>query len=139
MAKKSTKRQEKSKGEVVDRPFDPVILERAKEIARHYQIVLEPDEDCGYVGSSLEMPSVYGDGLTANECVESVRGALTAAVAYLIESKQIPPTPAKDQVRNKQVNIRVTEAEQRRLREVAKSRGYSDISDYVRSASLYAQ
>jgi predicted RNase H-like HicB family nuclease len=122
---------------VADRPFDPAILERASEIARKYRIVLEPDNDCGYLGTSLEMPGVYNDGKTPDECVKSVRESLTIAVAYLIEKGKIPPLPEDEQVRNKQVNIRVTEAEQRRLREAALARGYSDISDYLRSSVLY--
>jgi predicted RNase H-like HicB family nuclease len=140
MATKLTKRVAgPDKSKAIDRPFDPKILARARAIAWQYRIVLEPDAECGYIGSSLEMPSVYDDGLTADQCVQAVREALTAAVAYLIESGQVPPVPAKDQVRNKQVNIRLTEAEQTRLKEAAKSHGFSDISDYVRSTSLCTQ
>src|ERR1700729_2404113 len=106
MAKKSTRRVESQNNRVVDHPFDPKILERAKALAWRYQIVLEPDEDCGYIGSSLELPYVYADGLTADECVQAVREAMTAAIAYLLEIGQVPPVPAKEQVRNKQVNIR---------------------------------
>jgi predicted RNase H-like HicB family nuclease len=137
MAAKLTKPVKAKRVEkAIARPFDPTVLARAKTLAWQYRITLEPDPDYGYLGSSLEMPSVYNDGQTADECVEAVREALTAAVAYLLESGQTPPTPAKDQLRNKQVNIRVTEAEQRRLKEAARSHGFSDISDYVRSTAL---
>jgi predicted RNase H-like HicB family nuclease len=125
------------KNPAIDRPFDPVILERAREIARKYRIILEPHDDCGYVGTSLEMPGVYNDGKTPDECVRMVRESLTSAVAYLIEKGKTPPVPADEQVRNKQVNIRVTEAEQRRLKEAALARGYTDISDYLRTSALY--
>ena len=131
MAKKSTKHAESS--DAIDRPFDPAVLENAKAIAWKYQIVLEPHEDCGYIGSALELPTVYSDAKTADECVAVVREALTAAVAYLIESGKTPPAPAKDQVRNKQLNIRVTETEQRRMKAAAKARGCSDVSEYVRT------
>jgi predicted RNase H-like HicB family nuclease len=126
------------KAAVNDRPFDPVILDRAREIARKYTILLEPDDDCGYVGTSLEMPGVYNDGKSADDCVKAVRESLTIAVAYLIEKRKTPPIPADEQVRNKQVNIRVTEAEQRRLKEAALARGYTDVSDYLRTSALYA-
>lgn len=135
----------KSKGPVakdkklaLDRPFAPAILERAKAIAHKYRIVLEPDGDCGYVGTSLEMPGVFADGKSADACVKEVREALTGAVAYLIEKGENPPVPADEQVRDKQVNVRLTAAEQRRLKEAASARGFTDISDYVRSQSLYA-
>lgn len=140
MAARSTKHVGNKKADpaAIDRPFDPRILEQAKAIAWQYQIILEPDQDCGYLGSSLEMPYVYNDGLTADKCVQAVREALTVAVAFLLESGRVPPVPAKEQVRNKQVNIRLTEAEQRRLKEAAKARGFSDVSEYIRSTSLCA-
>jgi predicted RNase H-like HicB family nuclease len=121
---------------VLDRPFDSAVLEKAGAIAHRYRIVLEPNDEFGYIGSSLEMPSVYNDGMTADACVKAVREALTVAVAYLIEKGEVPPSPANEQVRNKQVNVRVTEAEQRRLKEVARARGFSDVSEYLRSRSL---
>lgn len=115
-----------------------MVLERAKELARKYRIILEPSEDCGYIGSSLEMPNVYADGLTADVCVDNVREAIAGAVAYLIEIGKTPPLPPEEQTRNKQVNIRVTEAEQRKLRAAAVANGFSDTSEYIRSRSLYA-
>ena len=142
MAKRSTKRAkttERAPRAALDRPFDPQILEQAARIARKYRIILEPNDECGYIGSALEMPKVYADGATADACVRNVREALIAAVAYLLEKGDVPPAPADEQVRNKQVNIRVSEAEQRRLRAAALARGFADISDYVRSASLCAQ
>ena len=87
MARKSTKHVGSVRGApVIDHPFDADIVVKAKEIASQYRIILEPDDNCGYIGSSLEMPWVYNDGKTADACVEAVREALTAAVAYLIES-----------------------------------------------------
>ena len=140
MSKKLTRRAAAKEAEsaALDRPFDSGVLDRARKIAEKYRIVLEPDDECGFVGSALEMPGVYNDGATADACVRAVREALTAAVAYLIEKGQTPPSPADEQVRDKQVNIRVTEVEQRRLREAAKAHGYADISDYLRSTSLNA-
>jgi predicted RNase H-like HicB family nuclease len=126
----------KSPNLALDRPFEPYLVERAKEIARRYRIVLESCDDCSYLGSALEMPTVFADGKTPDECVAETREALTAAVAYLLEKGETPPAPADEQVRNKQINIRVTEAEQQRLREAAKAHGFNDVSDYVRTTSL---
>jgi predicted RNase H-like HicB family nuclease len=112
------------------------LLQQAEALARKYRIILEPDEDCGYVGSALEMPYALGDGKSADECVKSVIESLTIAVAHLLEQKKTPPAPADQQQRSKQVNIRLTEAEQRRLKELALAHGYTDLSDFVRSTSL---
>lgn len=140
MAKRSQKRpgRRTKADEALDRPFDPEVLARAQELARKYRIVLEPDANCGYVGSSLELPNVFADGPTPDDCVEAVRDALTSTVAYLLESGGQPPLPPEEQTRTKQVNIRLTEAEQRRLKEAAKASGYSDMSDFVRSKFLYS-
>src|SRR5690606_33179219 len=90
-----------TKNVALDRPFDQDILTRAVEIAHNYRIVLEPvrGSDCEYIGTSLEMPGIFADGQTADACVEAVREALTAAVAYLIESGQTPPVPSDQQAR----------------------------------------
>jgi predicted RNase H-like HicB family nuclease len=134
--KVGSKKPVKNKNGALSRPFDAGILSKARDIANKYRIVLEPDENCGYVGTSLEMPGVMGDGTTPDECVKHVRGGLVVGVAYLLEKGQEPPAPENEQVRNKQINIRVTEAEQRRLKEAAKAMGFSDISDFMRTTIL---
>jgi predicted RNase H-like HicB family nuclease len=119
----------------LDRPFSPEILRRAKDIASSYQIIIQAEEG-EYYGRGLEMPYVMNDGKTPDECVKATREALTAAVAYLLESGKAPPPPASDQNRSEQINIRVTSEEKMLLEEAARSRGFRGISDYVRSASL---
>jgi predicted RNase H-like HicB family nuclease len=136
--KKESKKPVKKTNKDLNRPFDPAILEKAREIVSKYQIVLQPDGDCGYVGSSLEMPGVMGDGQTADACVNHVRQGLIVGVAYLLETGKTPPVPAGEQIRNKQINIRVTEAEQRKLKEAAKAKGFNDISDFMRTTFLCA-
>lgn len=119
----------------VDRPFDAEVLRRARGIAESYQIIIQ-SEDGEYFGRGLEMPYVMNDGRTPDQCVKATREALTAAVAYLLESGKAPPPPASEQTRNEQINIRVTSEEKMLLAEAARSRGFRGISDYVRSASL---
>lgn len=119
----------------VDRPFDAEVLRRARGIAESYQIIIQ-SEDGEYFGRGLEMPYVMNDGRTPDQCVKATREALTAAVAYLLESGKAPPPPASEQTRNEQINIRVTSEEKMLLEEAARSRGFRGISDYVRSASL---
>jgi predicted RNase H-like HicB family nuclease len=140
MAKKSVKRAGKmvATEAALGRPFDPDILDRARKLANKYRIVLEPEEDCGFIASSLELPNVYADGASANLAVTAEREALSAAVAYLLEMGQTPPAPAADQIRDRQINIRLTECEQRLLKEAARAHNCSDMSEYVRGRVLSA-
>jgi hypothetical protein len=76
------------------------------------------------------------DGKTPDNCVQATRQALTTAVATLLESGQIPPSPASEHKRSEQINIRVTPEEKLLLEEAARSRGFRGIGDYVRSTTL---
>ena len=89
----------KKSAKAIDRPFDADVMAKAKAIAQEYQVILAC-EDGHWYGRGLEMPRVFGDGKTANQCIENTREALTAAVAYLLEEGQRPPTPATDGTAN---------------------------------------
>ena len=65
-----------------------------------------------------------------------MRESLTTAVATILESGQVPPSPASEQKRSEQINIRVTAEEKLLLEEAARSRGFRGLGDFVRSASL---
>jgi hypothetical protein len=82
------------------------------------------------------MPFVMNDGKTPDECVRATREALTTAVATLLESGEVPPSPASQHKRTEQINVRVTPEEKLVLEEAARSRGFRGIGDYVRSNSL---
>ena len=120
----------------ISRPFDTAILGKAREIAGKYRIVLEPHPDGGYIGTSLEMPGAIGRWANCRRVRETCPRSLVVGVAYLLESGQAPPVPAGEQIRNKQINIRVTESEQRRLKEAAAAKGFTDISDFMRTTLL---
>ena len=119
----------------VRRPFDPEILRRAGKIAQEYQIIIH-FEDGEYYGRGLELPSVMNNGKTPDECVSATRDALTTAVAFMLESGEVPPPPASDNKRTEQVNVRLTAEEKLMLEEAARNRGFRGVSDYVRTASL---
>jgi hypothetical protein len=76
------------------------------------------------------------DGKTPDECVRNTRDILTTAVAYLLETSQVPPVPASENKRTEQINIRLTVEEKLRLEEAARSKGFRGLSDFVRNASL---
>jgi predicted RNase H-like HicB family nuclease len=129
------KSKKSAAGKKIDRPIAPEIMERAQTIARQYQVIVSCDEG-QWFGRGLELPRVFGDGKTANQCIENTREALAVAVAYMLEEGERPPTPATEGRRTAQVNVRLT-AEEKALFEVtAKRMGYSGISDYLRAAAI---
>jgi predicted RNase H-like HicB family nuclease len=67
-----------------DRPFEPTLLRRAREIADRYHITLH-FEDGDYYGRAVEMPDVMNDGKTPDECIENTRQILTTVIAYQLE------------------------------------------------------
>jgi predicted RNase H-like HicB family nuclease len=111
-------------------------MARAKEIAAGYKIILEADEDVGFVGHALELPTVFADGPTPTECVMAVREALAAAVATMIEMGQRPPLASSQAKRQTQVNIRLTDEEKLLLEDAARRQGFRGLSDYIRNAAL---
>jgi predicted RNase H-like HicB family nuclease len=126
----------KRKAKAADRPFDPKVMVRAKEIAAGYKIILETDKDVGFVGHALELPTVFADGQTPTECVASVRESLATTVATMIELGQRPPLASSQAKRQTQVNIRLTDEEKLLLEDAARRQGFRGLSDYIRSAAL---
>ncbi len=116
--------------------MDPVILERARALSARYRIVLEPEEELGYVGHPLEMPGVMDDGQTPDECVAKVREAIATTVGMMLEQGQAPPPPANGEKRTAQINVRVTEEEKAQFEAAARRDGFRGVSDFLRAAGL---
>ncbi len=133
---KGTQGKRRGRAKALDRPFEPAVLRRAQRTAKQYRLILEPDKELGFVGHALELPNVFADGSTANECVRSMREALTAAVATMIEAGQRPPAPSAEGKRAMQINIRLTAHEKLQLEEMARQHGYRSVSDYLRATAL---
>jgi predicted RNase H-like HicB family nuclease len=120
----------------LDRPFAASLLKRAGEIASRYRLVLEAEAELGYMGTSIEMPRVWGDGKTPDLCVRSIREALISAIATMLEKGESPPMPSNEDLRTEQINIRVTPQERLVLEEAARTKGFRGISDFVRTTTL---
>lgn len=154
MANKSTKRSATSNGakkktkaksapkkrapKAIDRPFDKAIWNKAKIIAEQYRLLVERDEDDCFIGCTVEMPLVFGDGETIEKCAAETLEATTTAIATLLELGENPPSPASESKREHQMNIRLTSIEKIRLEEAARQRGFRSVSDYVRTSALDA-
>jgi predicted RNase H-like HicB family nuclease len=102
---------------------------------RDYQIILTNEEGQWY-GRGLEMPHVFGDGVTPAKCIESTWEALTAAVGYMLEKGQTPPSPAKQGKRTTQVNVRLTVEEKAILEGTARRKGFQGLADFIRASAL---
>jgi predicted RNase H-like HicB family nuclease len=125
-----------SKRTKLERPFDPAVLARARKIVGRYRLVLEHNEDLGYIGSAIEMPAVFADGRTPDDCVRATREALAVAAATMIEQGRRPPSAVGRGVRETQVNIRLSADEKYRLQEAARHLGFKGVSDFIRAVAL---
>jgi len=125
----------RSSKKALDRPFSKVVATRARRLAERYEIVLVY-EDGEWHGHGLELPSVFGEGGSPDECVSDTREALTAAVATMLEAGQTPPPAARQGVRSEQVNVRLTPEERAILETTAKRKGFRGLSDFIRAGAL---
>src|SRR5690242_9896011 len=104
MSKKSRKSSRKTRAVLpLDRPFEPQVLARARDFASRYRLILEPNEDLGFMGTSIEMPMVWGDGRSPDSCVRDTREALVSAIATMLERGETPPAPSQEELRTEQI------------------------------------
>ena len=122
----------------LNKPFKNVILATAKKVAEKYEVILSFENGQWY-GRGLEMPNVFGDGKTPDECVENTRNGLIAAVAHLLEQGEVIPAPANQGKRTEQVNVRLTSEEKAILGASAKSKGFQGLADFIRAKALAPQ
>jgi len=119
----------------ISAPFDKGVLEAARQVAEAYDIVLRR-EDGEWYGHALEYPEAMGDGKTPTACIKATQRALVAAVATMIEGGDTPPAPARQGVRNEQVNVRLTPEEKALLETSARQKGFRGLSDFMRAGAL---
>ena len=122
-------------GKAIDRPFDPDILRRAREIAEAYQYIVHFN-DGDFFARPLELSGTMNDGKTRDEAIANGIDIATTVVAYMLEEGQVPPLPASEDRRDEQVNVRLSKLEKVLLEEAARARGFRGISDYMRTAAL---
>ena len=119
----------------LNKDFDKNILVAAKKIAGKYEIILACENDRWY-GKGVEMPMVFGDGKTPDECIQQTKEGLVSAVAHLLEQGEAVPSPASEGKRTEQVNVRLSTEEKTILSALASSRGYRGIGHYIRAKAL---
>jgi len=132
---RSTSAKSRSSSAKVDRPFDSAVLARARQIAEQYRIIVRREGD-EYFGQAMEMPGAMNHGKTTAECVDNTIDIVTTTIAVMLERGEIPPLPASDELREEQVNVRLTKLEKLTFEEAARSRGFRGLSDFMRAATL---
>jgi len=99
-------------------------------------VTLERNERLGFIGSSVEFPTVFADAQSLEECYRVTQDALAVAVATMLECGQIPPQPVSSRKRTEQVNVRLTTEEKMFLSNAASTLGFRGISDFLRNAAM---
>lgn len=127
-----------NKSKKLNKAFDTKVLAKAKTIAEKYEVIVAL-EDGEWYGRGLEMPNVFGDGKTPDECLKNTREGLISAVAHLLERGDVIPAPASEGKRTEQVNIRLTAEEKTILGASAKSQGFHGLADFIRAKALAPQ
>lgn len=120
----------------LSRPFPAEILTRARALAKQYRLVIESDDEGGYMGRTLELPSSMGGGESVAACAADTLEATVLSIATMLENGQTPPAPAREGKRETQVNIRLSVEERFRLEQAASNAGYRSLSDYIRAAAI---
>jgi len=116
-------------------PFARDVLATAERIVDAYDIVLRREES-EWVGHALEYPEAIGFGKTVQECVAQTRECLIAGVASMLEDGETPPTPARQNVRSEQVNLRLTPEEKALFESRSRTKGFRGVADYLRATAL---
>ena len=119
----------------LNKAFNKKFLAIAKKMAEKYEVIVS-FEDGQWYGRGLEMPNVYGDGKTPDECINNTREALIASVAHLLERGDVIPAPASQGKRTEQVNIRLTPEEKAILSASARARGFHSLADFFRAKAM---
>jgi len=70
-------------------------LDQALPIVMRYHFVFERNLSLQFIGSALEMPYVFADGATIQDCYKTLVSALQCAVGTMLEMKQKPPESAQ--------------------------------------------
>jgi len=137
MSKKSGKSSKtRTKSKKLEQPFEASVLRRAKKVIADYRLTFERNDSLVFIGSSVELPTVFADGSTIDQCYKNTREALMVAVATMIECGQRPPQPSSAKKRTFQVNIRLSAEEKLLLANESVKRGFRGVSDFIRTSAL---
>lgn len=116
--------------------FGESVLIEARRFSDRYRVIIEKNDGLGFIGSSVELPTVFADGKTQEECFKAIEQALAGAVATMIIDGRKPPQPSTAKKRSEQINIRLTSYEKLLLTNKAADLGFKGISDLIRTTII---
>jgi predicted RNase H-like HicB family nuclease len=80
----------------VERPNPSALHAIAKWTIDRYRIILEGDEDQGFVAASPEMPELLGVAPTASRAASELRWRLEDRAFAILSANRLPPEPLQD-------------------------------------------
>lgn len=131
-----TKKISKKNKNKLSSPFDEEIWKRALKAIGGYSLIIQKHEKLGYVGTSLEMPTVFADAHTRTKCLDATVEALRVSAATMLECGKNPPKTFSPKKRNLQVNIRLNNQEKLLLSKASSDLGFKGLSDFIRTSAL---
>ncbi len=126
----------KSKTKILDRIFEEKVWKQAVKAVADYQIIIKKGGRYGYIGSSLEMPTVYAEDSTPAKCYAATQEALKVTAATMLECNSKPPPAFSPKKRSVQVNIRLNNEEKLQLTQASQKLGFKGLSDFIRNCAL---
>jgi predicted RNase H-like HicB family nuclease len=126
----------KTKFKGLSKPFKPTLLNKAQSVVSGYHLVIEENEELGYLGSSVEIPTVSVSAKTLAKCYAATQEALKITVATMFECGKTPPQAFSAKKRNVQINIRINGEEKLLLTSASKRLGFKGLSDFIRTIAI---
>jgi predicted RNase H-like HicB family nuclease len=80
----------------VERPNPSALHAIAKWTIDRYRIILEGDEEQGFVAASPEMPEIFGVAPTASRAASELRWRLEDRAFAILSANRLPPEPLQD-------------------------------------------
>jgi len=120
----------------LERSIPSDVRQEAAAIVKNYSVLLAPDDEYGYKGIAIELPSSPGVGKTADDCYRNTQETTAMAVAVMIKGGKKPPQPGSRLNRTIQVNVKFNQLEERLLSSAAAAMGFKGIGDFVRYSVL---
>jgi predicted RNase H-like HicB family nuclease len=109
--------------------------DQAAKAAREYRFTLW-QEDGEWYSRCVELPLCMGDGKTPEAAIAAGREAVVAGLGADLAAGMSAPPPAREGIRNEQVNVRLSADERAQIEANAARAGFKGLADYIRAVAL---
>ena len=80
----------------LEKPAAQTLRAIARSTAERYRLVIESQEDAGFIAACAEVPGLVAHGETVSAAVEAVRDVLVDHVGQLLNANVLPPEALQD-------------------------------------------